>query len=86
MNTVSLAPQPPLSLPAPDPGPGLARLEPEVAQIVEALSHLEQIWSVVHQFAPDDNAIEGVSAIAYHLRKALATRAAEPLGYKVEVE
>lgn len=77
---------PALPLPTPEPGPGLARLEPEIAQIVAALEHLGQVQPVlVAAVGRGHEALEGLETAGYCLRKALAERAADSIGYRVEI-
>ncbi len=71
----------------PVPEPGLCRVEPEVARMVEALAHLEQVWPVLlAAVGQGHEAMEGIESAAYFLRQRLATRLAESVSYRLEIE
>ncbi len=83
----SQADAPTLPLPAPELGPGLARLEPEVAQIVAALEHLGHVQPVVlAALGQGHEAQDHLEIVAHALRLALAGRVAESIGYRLEIE
>jgi ParB-like chromosome segregation protein Spo0J len=81
-------PTTPSPLPSyPEPGPGLTGLEPEIAQIVAALESLGQVQPVLlAAVGQGHEAIDHIEIVAHELRLALATRLAESIGYRIEIE
>lgn len=81
------ADSPTLPLPAPEPGTGLAGLEPEIAQIVAALESLGQVQPVLlAAVGRGHEAQDHLEIVAHALRKALAGRVAESIGYAIEID